>query len=344
MIETSADHELILLGTDFLARHHARIHLSPPGRGDPPCLYLHHPLAPNGTLRAPIQVYCHREPPSLNAVLETSMSAESGGGEEKPAGEEENQPGRHAPACAQESHPQGTSPHEESLGRCTQAVVYTTHAIKIPPWSETVIALTAPANLREEGSPLLVSPAPEWNTEATYLVAHTLSHVKDGKVLVRLLNPSRGHTVLIQPMTALARVEAHGGNEATPRPEEPTVEEVWADLRVDKELTHLDERQRDALRRLIAKHLPVFSNKPGCTHVLKHCIPTTNGTPISVKARRTSEKEQEIIDAHVGKLLEDNLKDLRSSLAEFFSLRQVFPRLVFKYYRVGFPRRDYFLS
>ena len=266
----SKEHALLVLGNDFLAKHHARLQIQPPDI--PTSLTIDDLPDGEGPLVTPLRV---GRPLAAEHPISASLTSVPGDEPEK-------------------------------LRSCAEAAVYSPTAIRLAPWAETLVPLDAPLSMKEELRPLLVSPFRDWNDQPKHLVAHTLSPIQDGKVLVRLLNPNPTEEIHIQPMTAIAKVTAYDEQHILRNKDLPTVEEVYQELKVD-DVPGLTEEHKQSFRDLIRRRLPVFSNRPGRTHVIQHHINTGNHPPVAVRARRTSPAEREIIGEHIDKLIKEDI-------------------------------------
>ncbi|KAJ8037827.1 hypothetical protein HOLleu_18745 [Holothuria leucospilota] len=170
-----------------------------------------------------------------------------------------------------------------------------------------------------ETSPYIISPdsyvgilEPKYFDEPAILVPRTISKIHDGHLLATIVNPTKT-SVQVKKDSLLGQVYSiHGSKdpEYVILDEEYIPKEMSKDTgkipKVNVDLEHLTQEQRDKVNGLLREFSDVFQDFPGRTDLVRHAI-RTKSDPISQRAYRTSPKMKVEIQAQIDKLLKDDI-------------------------------------
>lgn len=159
-------------------------------------------------------------------------------------------------------------------------------------------------------------------------VARTLTKVKNGFAVIRLMNPTNG-PVTLQPgmqigqfspvskediVTDCAPVESTPvcriDIDQTHVPINSIKSEHQLQLPFDLSGEHLSPLEKSQLKGLLLKYLDIFSKSPtdfGQTDIVRHKINTNAASPVRKRAYRTSPQMQEVIESQVNEMLDKGL-------------------------------------
>ena len=186
-------------------------------------------------------------------------------------------------------------------------LVYTKESLRIASFSEVTVSLAAPANL--EGQEVLVTPAHESGSHLKIVAAHAISQVREGKVVVRLLNPNL-HDITIPALSEVARLELDPRVQNEVHPAQPSLalDDIWE--HIGRNIKGIDEEEEGQIKKWLDEYRDVFAkepNNPRATPLVRHEIHTGDARPVYIRARRTAPAEQSVIDEHVQQMLANGI-------------------------------------
>lgn len=199
-------------------------------------------------------------------------------------------------------------PKQHEVAACCNVSVLA--PTKIPAMSESLItACVSPAT---SASPVptdycgVVMP----NTNCDVMVAHSVSSVRDGTTVVRVLNPSR-EDIELHPGQHLGEFHSASSVDIMPLDTTRTVttnEDLTPVLQITN--INLSHSQIESLNNLLQKYSNVFSANSqdrGRTGLIKHHIRTGDALPIKQRAYRVTPDQRAEIQAQVDELLKADI-------------------------------------
>ena len=156
-----------------------------------------------------------------------------------------------------------------------------------------------------------LSPNPK--SQSDCVIAHTVTLVKDGVSIARVLNPTN-QDLVIREGVHLGEVFAVGESDIVSLPQDSAVT-ASASPSCSVPVVSLKEsparqRQKAQLTALLVEHQEIFSaagGRPGKCTLIQHPINTGNHPPLRQRAYRTSPEKREEIDRQVAALLADGV-------------------------------------
>ena len=174
----------------------------------------------------------------------------------------------------------------------------TVERVTLPPHSETMIPLETEGDIMD-GTDVIVRPIFE-NTEGTTWTAHTLSTVRERKVVVQLLNTTN-KTKIIRPKTILATVDIPTEIQTTTTPNEKEESLFSLDNSV------LSGDNKNSFMEMLHKNRWAFatdiSELGHCTDLPMKIEIEPGNTPPTTRPYRASPKIQGIIDEQINEML-----------------------------------------
>ena len=187
-------------------------------------------------------------------------------------------------------------------------------AMTLPPLSEMLVPVcVSPAGPVNQSPDFVGYLKPNLQNKCECVVAHTVTSVKNGVTLARVLNPTDQEFTLREGMH-LGEFFPVDESEIVPLPG-AQVETVSAISSTELPLVAVEEspaspQQKARLASLLAEHQQIFNMSKGvsgkCT-LIRHHIKTGNHSPIRQRAYRASPEKKEEIDRQVAALLADGV-------------------------------------